>query len=860
MDLICLKSQAHFAPADSSEHRKYAPDREVDILHVLIDVTPNFTNRTVTGHTTLRFRPIARALSELKLDAVDLTIHEVTSSERLTGFHATDQHVFVTFEQPLPAGKEATVVIRHSAQPERGLYFRTPEMGYKPGNTHLFTQGEAIEARHWYPCFDSPNEKFTSEIVCRIPEGMIALSNGRMISRESDGGLIAFRWLQDKPHVNYLISLVAGYFEKIEDRYGEIPMAFYTPPADIQHAAGAFRETKDAMAFFEKEIGVPYPWAKYDQVCVHDFVAGGMENTSITSLNDRTLYSPETENIRTSRGLMAHELAHQWFGDLVTCKDWSHLWLNEGFATYYAHLFDGHMDGRDALLYGLYNDTKGFIDRTDDNKPIVYRRYDSPSEQFSFLAYAKGGWVLHMLRSQLGEELFRRCIRIYLERHQYGNVVTEDLNAVIEELSGRSFDQFFDQWVYHAHHPELSVDYSWDAASKLAKISIAQNQKLSENVLLFRFPLTVRFRTKEGVLDRQIVIKEKSEDFYFSIPSVPELVRIDPHYTLLAKIRFNIPDAMLEAQLSDAGDVVGRILAVEQLGAKRSDAAVAKLRQALNSDPFYGVRVESAQTLRSIHTEAAFRALADSLEQPDARVRLAVVSALGGFYRDEARDRLQTVLDREKNPEIIARALQGLSVYGKLVVREVLVRHLNTRSYRNQLTEAAVRAMRQQDDPYYLEPIREALLQRQDEFTSGGLGSTLETLAHLSRREENKAGIRELIASFLTHKRRLVQRNAISALGTLQDPQSIRMLETFAGASRQSPERSAAEAAISALRAGRKPADDLRDLRNEVLELQKANRELRKDMDTLKKKLDGSKTPVPAPAAPATKPATKRKR
>src|SRR5439155_21936315 len=222
----------------------------------------------------------------------------------------------------------------YRAEPTQGLYFRTPEMGYKAGDTHLYTQGEPTEARHWYPCFDAPNEKFTSEIVCRVPEGMTVLSNGRRVSEEKDGGLVAVRWLQDKPHVTYLISLVAGYFKSVEDKYHEVQLAFYTPPSEINEAPNSFRDTKDMLAFFEDEIGVPYPWAKYYQVCVNDF-GGGMENTSITTLTVDTLFTAATENIRSSQGLVAHELAHQWFGDLVTCKDWSDIWLNDGFATYY---------------------------------------------------------------------------------------------------------------------------------------------------------------------------------------------------------------------------------------------------------------------------------------------------------------------------------------------------------------------------------------------------------------------------------------------------------------------------------------------------------------------------------------------
>src|SRR5437762_1197810 len=505
----CVKSATFLAPLDSPEHLKYARDREIDILHLALDVTPDFKLRTVAGKATLRFKPIARTFQELKLDAVDLAVESLTATETILGYQVTDKQIVVTFEQPIPPAKEASVTITYRAEPASGLYFRTPEMGYKEGDTHLFSQGEEIEARHWYPCFDSPNEKFTSEMICHVPDGMTVVSNGRLVAEEKDAnGWVAVRWLQDKPHVNYLISLVAGYFKKVEDKYKDVPLAFYTPPSEINEAPNSFRDTKDIMAFFEQEIGVPYPWAKYYQVCIYDFTAGGMENTSLTILTDSTLHPTSFENLHDSEGLIAHELAHQWFGDLVTCKDWANVWLNEGFATYYEKLYENHKHGRDDFLYGMYHSAKAILVHANQTNAIVRRDFKSPDEQFNYLAYPKGSWILHMLRGEVGEELYRRAIKTYLQRYQFGNVTTEDLKAVFEELSGRSFDQFFDQYVYHAGHPELNVAYSWDEKSKLAKVAVQQTQKLSADVLLFNVPLTVRFKSKSGTQDRQITVKE----------------------------------------------------------------------------------------------------------------------------------------------------------------------------------------------------------------------------------------------------------------------------------------------------------------------------------------------------------------
>lgn len=849
----CAHSARLFATADAADHRKYAPDRLVDIQHVAIDVTPDFQARTIAAQTVLRFQPIAKPLRELRLDAVDLRIEKVESTAPVRAWQNTDRQLIVTFENELVPGQETSLTVVYRAEPTEGLYFRTPEMGYPAGDTHLFTQGEAISHRHWFPCFEAPNEKFTSEVTCRVPEGMTVLSNGRLMSQEKNAatGLVAFRWLQDKPHVNYLIAVAAGFFDKLEGRHGDLPLSFHTPPSEFKWAASSFADTQEMMVFFEREIGVPYPWAKYAQVCVHDFVAGGMENTSLTILTMGTLFPPETENIRSSQGLVAHELVHQWFGDLVTCKDWSHLWLNEGFATYYEALFDGHKNGRDHLLFNLWGDAQTVLGVPNDTTPIVWREFDRPDEQFSFRAYPKGAWVLHMLRSQLGDDLYRRCVKTWLERHAYGVVVTEDFNAVIEELSGRSFDQFFDQWVYHSGHPEVDVTYSWDEATKLARLSVKQTQAVSEKVLLFKFPLPVRFTTPTGVVERTLDIKEKAEEFFIALSGAPKLVRVDPGFTVLAKLRVHLPNDLLLAQLEDSSDMMGRLLATTTLSGRTDKETIARLKKRLNEDPFHGVRIEAAKALRAAHTDEALEALLASTAQPDARVRQQVARDLGAFYRESVLAAARVAIEREKNPDVLAASVRTVAAYGSPETRDVLLRLLVADSFRNEVADAAIDAMRGQDDPVFIAPLMEALGAREAAFTTHGFGSALGTLARLARNEENKDTVREFLAVRLDHPKKAVRRSAISALGTLGDPKALAKIETFVRGGKDSPDRRAAESAVNTLRAARKPADDLRDLRNEVLGMQKENRGLKSEFDELKKKFDELRTVPVEPAKPA---------
>lgn len=847
----CARQTFAAPPAGETNPRLYAPERDVDILHLALDITPDFTQHTITGRATLTFKALTKPARELQLDAVDLRTRDFSASVPIQATQNTDRQIIVTFKDPLPADREVTLTVDYWAEPRQGLYFRTPDMGYPAGDTHLYTQGETIMARHWYPSFDAPNELFTSEVTCRVPEGMTVLSNGRQVSagRDPQTGLVAFHWKQEKPHVNYLIALVAGHFNQLEERHGDLPLTFATPPSEFAHAPGSFRDTRDMVAFFEREIGVPYPWAKYGQVCVHDFVMGGMENTSLTILGTVTLFPPETENIRSSQGLVAHELAHQWFGDLVTCKDWSHTWLNEGFATYYEKLYALHKNGPDEFRYGLYQAAREILGQGGDTRPIVTRDLAHPDGAFSYLTYPKAAWVLHMLRAQLGPDLYRQCIQTYLQRHAHGNVGTEDLVRVLEELSGRPFDRFFDQWIYHGGLPELAVDYAWDESAKQARLSVRQVHAVSDKVLLFQFPLAVRFKAKGESVTREVTVREKEEDFRFDLPEAPQSVRLDPDYTVLAKVRFDPPAAMLRAQLEDPHDVMGRLLAVASLARRRDKEAVAQLQTVLNRDPFYGVRLEASEALRQIGGEDALTALLASTQQADARVRRRVREDLRAFYRESVLASAREALATEKNPDVLAQLIRTLGAYPSAETREALLGWLRAESFRNVLADAAIEAMQAQADPAFIPAMLEALRDRRAAFTTGDFAGGLSALARLARGEENKDAVRDFLVTQTEQKPSHVRRAALAALGELGDPKAIGVVQTFARGNGDAPERQAAEQALTTLRAARRPVDDYHDLRNEVLNLQKENRELRKDLDDVKQRLRAL-TPPPAPAPP----------
>lgn len=835
--LVGLLGLLAWSAGAAESSRKYAPQRRVDILHTKIDVTPDFSARRIAGVTEITFTPLLKPLYELVLDACDLEVEAVWSERDIAAWHAEDHQITVNFATAIDPQEQATVHIRYQAEPKQGLYFRTPELGYRPENMHLFTQGESHEARHWFPCYDYPNERFTSEVICRVPADMTVVSNGRLVSEEVSDGLKVSHWHQEKPHVCYLIALTAGYFEKISLRHRDIPMGFYVPTTYAAVAANSFAGTADIMAYFEQEIGVPYPWLKYDQIVVEDFVAGGMENTSATILTHRTLFTADCGRLRSSLSLVAHELAHQWFGDYVTCKDWTNLWLNEGFATFYENLYLGHRFGRDRFHYDLYRDARSILRRKADQLAIYHRTYDSENQQFDYRAYAKGGWVLHMLRSRLGEDLYRRCIRTYLERHALGTVETSDLRSVIEELSGQPYDQFFDQWIYYAGFPKLTLRYSWSQTDGLAKVSIKQAPSQDKGAITFHLPATLRFIVDGVAVDREVVVDAAPQDVYVALDAKPEIVRFDPDFTLLAEVDFKKSKPMLYAQLANGQDVIGQLLALRALESHDDSTTIGHIKTQLNHAAFYGTRMEAANALEEIHNDRAYDALVASLEQPDERVRERVLVNLGEFYRDRSRSILLEQVERESNPVLVTSCIRSLGRYHHPDVDRLLIGSLDRPSFQNRIAQAAVAAMGKRGDPVFVAPLQQALRERHTEFTASGLGSALRTLGRLAGQLDEKSQIRDFLAGFVNDPRGRVQAGAISGLGGLADPQAIAIVETFESTGRRRVDRAARDALEALRKETPIVAQEVVEIRKRVTDLAEENKKLAERLDDLERRL-----------------------
>lgn len=857
---VCRYCQIPAGAAAVGVGPKYAPARVVDVLNLRIDVTPDFAEKTIVGETRITFAPLAEPRREVQLDAVDLRIEEVTATRPLESHHVTDEHLTLLFAEPIPLGEEVTVTVRYTAEPKKGLYFRTADMGYPEGEDHIWTQGETHEARHWFPCFDYPNERSSTEVVCRVPRDMTVLSNGKKLSESVDQktGLKAVHWRQQKPHANYLVCLVAGYLHELKDESNGVDLGFYSQPGYAEVAANSFQDTAAILAFYEEETGVAYPWDKYDQVTIRDFYWGGMENTTLTTLTHQTLYDDTAETLKSSRNLDAHELAHQWFGDYVTCKDWSHLWLNEGFATYYTHLYDGHKLGRDHLLYGLYRDAEQkVLPNTNKNtRPIVFRDYKDPWDQFDWRAYPKGGWVLHMLRSRLGVDLYRAGVKRYLEEQALSDVVTDDLRQAFEEVSGRPLDAFFDQWVYHGGAPRLTVSHRWLAAEKLLKVTVSQAEPKKGETLLFTFPVTVRSHVGDQTIDKEFQVDSLQHDFYVQLPAQPDVVRFDPHYTLLAEVAYSKPQKMLEAQLRLEEDVIGRLRAAEALGKKDNKQATKALAEALESDPFYGVRLAAADALKKQATDTALNALIATREQDDARSREAIARALGDFYDPKARDALLDTARNDPNPGVRGAALRGLAKYPTKEAAETLAAALESDTFNNDLAVAAIRATGRRRDPALREPLLAALEDRRfdlpgQEYRPGpSRDPLLNALARVWRDAEDKSPARELLAERLTDPSEAVRLGAIEALGLLGDSRAAAVLEDLSGQGGKAADK--AKKALTELE--KEPTstpEAVTKLQEQLRDLSAAQKKLQSKLDELAAKGDAK---IPSATTPEAKP------
>ena len=405
-------------------------------------------------------------VSELKFDSVGLTIESVTVDGRTAKFSMTPNDLVVALEHPAARGERHEILIHYHGQPTKGLYFVLPDKNYPQQPREIWTQGEAEDTRYYIPLYDYPNDRTTSEMLVTVPAAWITISNGRLVGVRDEGdGTKTWDWRQSETLSTYLISMIAGEFVERDDSWHGIPLRYAVPRGKESTIEPTFERTKQMLDLFSTKLGVPYPWAQYAQTALDEFVATGMENTSATSLTTHSLINPKlaAEDHDGADEVTSHELAHQWFGDLVTCKDWANLWLNEGFADYFQRVWNEQRYGADDADYEFWRDQDEWNRQPRlFPMPIVSRDFDDSTE-YQDNVYDKAGWVLRMLHEKLGDDDFYRAMRHYLEANRGQNVVSADLQKAIEQATSTNVDKFFDQWIYGAGAPKFTVSYTYDS-------------------------------------------------------------------------------------------------------------------------------------------------------------------------------------------------------------------------------------------------------------------------------------------------------------------------------------------------------------------------------------------------------------
>jgi len=522
-------------------------------------------------------------------------------------------------------------------------------------------------------------------MIVTVPAGYRAIGNGRLVSRKArsgpsrarrngrgrgkndraNQGSVTYHWRQDTAHPVYLTSLVVGKYSELKDRAGSVPLFGYVPPGLERQGRDLFRKTPAMIATFQRVFGFPYPYPKYAQSTVADFTWGGMENTSATTLMERVLHAGNDSFEERYDSLIAHELAHQWWGDLVTCRDWSEGWLNEGFATYSEIVFRESDEGRDDADYARLEQMSSYLteDGEDYRRPLVETRWNYPSTLFDRHLYEKGACVLHMLRAITGDAAWRRSLKRYLERHAFGSVETADLRRAFEEETGRNLSWFFDQWVYHGGHPELRVTRSWDDGTRTLVLTVEQVQEVTEVTPLFRIPLTFEVVSAGKRVRIPLDLNSKRETIHVPLPGRPRYVALDPEHDVLKTMEFARSDEELLFGLRRSPFALERIRCARELASRGDERVISALLRTLRGDRFWGVRAAAAVSLGEIgrRVPGVSARIAREADQTSTRVRRGVLWALGWIGDDAALKRLTRSVAEETSSFNIGLALIGIA-------------------------------------------------------------------------------------------------------------------------------------------------------------------------------------------------------
>ena len=614
--------EPEISPELSAEQKyPYRPSRTRyhDLLHTRLEVSFNLEEQSLDGTATLQLRPYFLPQSRLLLDAKGFDIYEIAllkdHSEQSLEYEYDGQKLDIALDRTYQRDEDFLIRIDYTARPnelesqgsaaiseEKGLYFiGTDSTALKQKPVQIWTQGETEANSRWFPTIDSPNERTTQEMLITVDTTFQTLSNGVLVySQYNDNHTRTDYWKMDQPHAPYLFMMAVGEFAKVEDSWQDIPVNYYVEPEYEEYALDIFGRTPEMMGYFSELLGVKYPWEKYAQVVVRDFVSGAMENTTASvfmealQVDDRELLDYHWD------GIIAHELFHHWFGDLVTCESWANLPLNESFATYSEYLWENHKYGKDEGDYVLWEQAENYFTEAEEKKVDLIRfHYADQEDMFDRHSYDKGSRILHMLRHYLGDEVFFSSLQYYLTEHAYTSVEVHDLRLAFETTSGEDLNWFFSQWFFESGHPKLEVKHRYDSGKLY--VNTRQVQDLAEAPLYY-LPATIEIWEGGNKMRFPLEIDEAENEWVFEMSQRPALVLVDPENIFLMEVEHQKTPSEWLHQAAYAGNFVQRYKALEQIGSDSlTDAEMLVVRKALGDD--YWMIRQSALNLLEFETE-----------------------------------------------------------------------------------------------------------------------------------------------------------------------------------------------------------------------------------------------------------------
>ncbi len=627
-----------FDEATGRDLRNYPKDRIVDFQHMRLELfIADMETPKLAATQMLRFAPISEAITSLTLDARGMKITGVSAIGYEASFTYDGSTLVASFVPSIQAGQTVELVTTYELNdPARGLIWTLPDDAWPGRTAQIHTQGQPQTNHYWFPCHDFPNERLTTEVIATVPAGYLASSNGFLaeqtrVIREAPGARTSsgklgpallrafdrFQWMQDREHPNYLVTLVVGKFDVVDvggkitrvvdDKEVQVPLScpVYVPVGRGGDVQRTYANTLPMIRTFERLFDEPYPWARYAQLVVNNFEAGGMENTSATTMFDTAIYTKVADLDHDLDGLISHELAHQWFGDLLTCNSWEHIWLNEGFATYSTALWFEERAGTSGYQAEVLNDYDRVIAADKGLAPqqqgFVSKVWTHPWETFRRGAnpYPKGAMTLHMLRTRIGDELFFKGIAKYVDEHKDSTVETSEFRRVMEDVSGLQLEQFFRQWTQRPGVPKVDVKFAYDPSRKKLRFDVAQTQEVDEFNPAFEFPMGVYIKNSSGPdVIIEPAITGKSETFEVDLEGPPGFVAVNHQLSTLGAFSVAQSPEQWISQLVDGPTLLARIQAARTL-AKEQDAGANESLRRISADSLAVVllRVECIKAL-----------------------------------------------------------------------------------------------------------------------------------------------------------------------------------------------------------------------------------------------------------------------